>query len=96
LEDFLRMLLDELELTYAYVGCCMVEYPLWFNLVLRTVGLMGDGDTGDLRGVSGDRGDLSDNVGRVIGPAFEVEMLKESFGFAMREASMLMVCVCID
>lgn len=37
-----------------------MEYPLWFNLVLRAVGLMGEGETGDLKGV---RGDLRDSEG---------------------------------
>jgi hypothetical protein len=40
----------------------MVEYPLWLRRVLRAVGLMGDGDTGDLMGC---RGDLRLNDGRV-------------------------------
>jgi len=62
------MLLEELELGYAYVGCCMVEKPRWFIRVLRIVGLMGDGDTG--AGEIGDRkavierGDFSDRLGR--------------------------------
>ena len=60
LELFFKMLREELELTYAYVGCCIVEYPLWFSLVLRCVGLMGEGDTGALRG---DRGDFNDSEG---------------------------------
>jgi len=73
----------------------MVEYPRWFNLVFRCVGLMGEGDTGDLRGVKGDKGDLSDRVGLVICGAVDVEMLKDSFGLATREASMLMLCGCV-
>jgi len=67
-EVFFKMLLEELEFVYAYVGCCMVEKPRWFILVLRMVGLIGDGDTG--AGEMGDRmgvrvrGDFSDRVGR--------------------------------
>lgn len=80
------MLLDEEELTYAYVGCCMVEYPLWFSLVLRAVGLMGDGDTGDRRG---SKGDLRDSDGRPAVCTVEVEMLKDNFGFATLEESMV-------
>lgn len=67
-DDFFRMLLDELGFEYAYVGCCMVEYPRWFSFVFRAVGLMGTGEAGAAE--TGDRigamaiGDLRDRVGR--------------------------------
>lgn len=69
-EDFFKMLREELELVYAYVGCCIVVNPRWFILVLRIVGLMGDGDTGaaemgDRMGVNA-RGDFSDREGRAV------------------------------
>ena len=31
---------------YAKVGTCSVEAPRWLSLVFRTVGLIGDGETG--------------------------------------------------
>jgi len=55
------MLLEELELAYENVGCCPVEYPRWFSLVLRAVGLMGDGEIG-VRGIA--MGDLRESEGR--------------------------------
>lgn len=84
----------------------MVVNPRWFILVLRMVGLIGDGDTGaaamgDRMGVIV-RGDFSDRVGRADWLVAVVEMLKDNFGFATLEASMfamadiyfLMVVVC--
>lgn len=44
--DFLRMLLVLAFCSYANVGTCKVESPRWLSLVLRTVGLIGDGETG--------------------------------------------------
>jgi len=80
------MLLEELEFKYAYVGCCMVEYPRWLSLVLRAVGLIGEGETG----VRGCRltGDLSDRDGREFCAVF-VEILRANLGFMLREASIL-------
>jgi len=46
---------------------------------------MGDGDTGDRKGATGD---LSDKDGREAGAAF-VEMLRDSLGFKLRVASIL-------
>jgi hypothetical protein len=92
LEFFFNMLRDELELTYAYVGCCIVEYPLWFSRVFRAVGLRGEGGTGDFMGVIGD---FNDNEGRVAWEVEVVEMLKDNFGLATREASMLAVVVLV-
>lgn len=89
------MLLDVLELEYAYVGFCMVENPRWFSLVLRTVGLMGDGDTGT--GEMGDRmgvmvmGDFIVKVGRPGGHVVAVEMLKDNLGLVTLEASMVAI-----
>ena len=77
------MLRALLELVYPYVGCCMVEYPRWLSLVLRAVGLMGEGDTGDLTLT----GDLSDRDGRAC--AAFVEMLRDSLGLTARLASIL-------
>ena len=59
----------------------MVEYPRWLSRVLRAVGLIGDGDTGDLT----ETGDLRDRDGR----AAVVEMLRASLGLTARDASML-------
>lgn len=64
------MLLEELVLTYAYVGCCIVEKnPFRFSLVLRAVGLVGVGeagigDDGDRSGVRA-KGDFNDRFGRL-------------------------------
>ena len=58
-----------------------MEYPRWFNRVLRAVGLIGDGEMGDFRA----RGDLRLRLGRDAGAA--VEMLRASFGLTDREAS---------
>lgn len=60
----------------------MVEYPRWFNLVLRAVGLTGDGEIG----VRGATGDLRAREGRVLDWTV-VEMLRESLGLTTREAS---------
>jgi len=69
--------------------CCMVAKPRWFILVFRTVGLMGDGGTGDFIGdLRGVKGVLSDKAGLV---AEAVEMLKDNFGLADREASILVM-----
>ncbi len=89
MEDFFRMLRDELELTYEYVGCCIVEYPRWLSRVLRAVGLRGDGEMGDIRGA---KGDFRARLGRVAGMALPVEMLKDNLGLEAREASMLTGC----
>jgi hypothetical protein len=86
LDDFFKILLEELELAYAYVGCCMVEYPLWLSRVLRAVGLAGDGEIGDFIGLIGD---FSDRLGLAAEEGAVVEMLKDSLGFATREASIL-------
>lgn len=69
-----------------------MEYPLWFSRVFRAVGLMGEGDTGDFRGV---RGDFNDNEGRTAWELAVVEMLKDNLGLATREASMLSVVVLV-
>lgn len=43
------------------MGGWKLEYPRWFNLVLRAVGLIGDGEMG-VRGIMA--GDLRERVGR--------------------------------
>jgi hypothetical protein len=64
------------------------------SLVLRAVGESGDGGTGDRRGDGiTSEGDLRDSEGLVDVEA--VEMLRESFGLAALEASMLSV-LCVD
>ena len=57
---------------YAHVGGCKVENPRWLRRVLRTVGLIGEGEM-DVRG----RGDL-----RVAGAA--VGTASMSLGLAAR------------
>jgi hypothetical protein len=54
--------------------------------VLRAVGLIGEGEIGDLRGASGD---FRDRDGLVAWAA--VLMLSDSFGLTDRDASMLML-----
>ena len=56
-----------------------MEKPRWFSRVLRAVGLIGDGETG-VRGIGG----LRESEGREA-----ALMLRESLGFAAREASIL-------
>jgi len=57
--------------------------------VLRTVGLRGDGGTGDFMGdLSGVMGALRDRAG-LVDEAAAVEMLRDNLGFADLEASML-------
>lgn len=56
-----------------------MEKPRWLSLVLRTVGLMGEGEIG-VRGI----GDLRESDGREA-----ALMLRESLGLAARVASIL-------
>lgn len=64
----------------ANVGGCKVEYPRWLRRVLRTVGLIGDGEMG-VRG----RGDLMRVAGAVVGTA------SMSLGLAARASMLIMV-----
>jgi len=84
--DFFRMLFDPLALTYAKVGCCVVEKPRWFSLVLRAVGLRGDGETG-VQGTFRAAGDWRVRAGREAA-VVAAEMLRESLGLATRAANM--------
>jgi len=72
---------------YANVGCCIVEYPCWFSLVLRAVGLIGEGDRGVL-GMFMAIGDLSDRAGRDAFPV-AAAILTESLGLTARAVYML-------
>jgi len=84
--DFFRILFDPLALTYAKVGCCVVEKPRWFSLVLRAVGLRGDGETG-VQETFRAAGELRARVGREA-TLVAAEMLRESLGLATRAANM--------
>jgi hypothetical protein len=71
------MLLVELELAYAYMGCCIDEYSRFEA-----------GETGVLGIVLASPGERSDRAGRELPCA--AEMLKESLGLAPRAAYILM------
>lgn len=73
---FLRMLFDEHELVYAWLGTCNVENRLFVGLAAET------GERGD-RGR--ELGDLSESDGRVGFCA--AEMLKDSLGLAVERAA---------
>lgn len=74
-----------------------VENPLWFNFVLRAVGLCGRGDEGvargDLSGASGTTGDFKfrESAGRPAGVGAEVATLRESFGLRALEVIILAI-----
>ena len=80
---FLRMLFVFEDWLYAKVGGCRVEKPCWLRRVLRTVGLIGDGEMG-VRG----RGDLAAAAETVL----MVGTARASFGRAAR-ASMFAVLI---
>lgn len=80
---FLRMLFVLDDWLYANVGGCRVEKPRWLRRVLRTVGLIGVGESG-VRG----RGDLAAAAETV----FRVGTARASLGRAAR-ASMSAVWI---
>ena len=81
---FLRMLFVFEAWLYANVGTCMVEKPRWLRRVLRTVGLIGEGEMG-VRG----SGDLAAEAETLL----MVGTARASLGRVARAASMFTVSV---
>ncbi len=69
------------------MGCCSVEKPRWFIRVLRTVGLIGDGEIG-VRG----RGDLAKDVEGMV----MAGTARASFGRAARASILILVVVFLE